>query len=258
MNNEGVLEPQYLISGQLRDTEDGVIDIVMNNRLLSAFNSTKTAFLHPVLTTQWRYVIRKEPQPESHLHFHLLQQFGSCTKLLYGITSVAFVGFWYFLGKIQRKMRRNSRGREDFQKICLMLLGIESSISVSLKKTIPAYQKILLTSILIFSLIMCNGFQGTIVSHLTHPTHAAEVKTLKRLLEGDFNLTVFSVQSAFFKPNDNSSNVNEIQTQLYARQTVGPVLTVEKFEEILKEPKQAVLSTKSRFLSNLSQLFFIF
>lgn len=221
----------------------------MNNRLLSAFNSTKTAFLHPVSITQWRYVIRKEPQPASLLHFHLLQQFGSRTKLLFGITSVAFVGFWYFLSKIQRKMRRNSKDREDFQKIFLMLVGIESSVCVSLQKTIPAYQKILLSSILIFSLIMCNGFQGTIVSHLTNPTQAAEVKTLKKLLERDFNLTVFSVQSDFFKPNENSSNVNEIQKQLYARQTIGSVLTVKKFKEIMKKPKQAVLSTKFRFLT---------
>lgn len=97
---------------------------------------------------------------------------------------------------------------------------------------------------LILSLIMCNGFQGTIVSHLTHPTQAAEVKTLKSLLEGDFNLTVFSVQSDIFKPNDNCSNVNEVQKQLYARQTVDSVLTVKKFKEIMKKPKQAVLSMK--------------
>lgn len=217
----------------------------MNNRLLYGLNSTECTFLHPVSATDMKYVIVKIPQPTNLLHFHLIQTFDWATKVAYGVTFVIVVAIGHLLNKFKAKITGSDSA--DFGKLLLMVIGIQSSIAIEIRGRLPTYQRILISSLLIFSLIICNSFQGAILTNLTHPKKTVNINTLNDLLKSDLNLTALITIPDLFKPNDDATNVNQLQLKLYERQMIDTNVDELHAIELLQDAKQAVLSKYLEF-----------
>lgn len=228
----------------MREIQDGKSDIVLNNRLLVNVSSTDCAFLHPVSYTDMKYIMLKSPRPTNLLHFHVAQAFDWRTRFAYVATAVGVVIVWNILNLIRAKFMGDSTETGDYFKLSLMVIGIQSSVSLATRRTKQWHQRILIGSLLIFSLITCNSFQGVILKNLSNPKKSENFNTLNELLDNKFNLTALIIDPELFKPNENASNVNQMQLKLYHRQKVDIELSTESLRAsgLLYRPKQAVLS----------------
>lgn len=229
------------LTGELRDIEDGLADIGMNNRLLSNMNSTNCAFLNPVFVTQMKYMIAKSPKQLKLLHYHSVQAFDQKTRWIYLITYTILLFAWYLTNILRNKIVYEPQAKTDFLKLVLITLGIQCSTSVSIKKNLPWHQRILICSCLVGALIKCNAFQGAIICNLNLPKKSFDINTLEQLLQSDKNITAFTVIPDLFKPNENESNVNQIQKRLYQRQTIDSVSTLQNLKMAYPTSTHAIL-----------------
>lgn len=214
----------------------------MNNRLVSPINATRCVFLSPVARTNMKFVIWKSPQPQTLLQFHVLQVFDRAFRWADLFVGTTYLSFCWLLNNLWIKIFEKRNEKHDFLKTVLTTLAVQSSNSAAIEKTIPSHQKVLLASLLFFSLVKCSAFQGEIVKHLTNRPTSNDINTLEDILQSNLNLTAMIVIPDLFKPNENESNVNQIQKRLYMRQTIQHNLDVKGLERILKMPNQAVLS----------------
>lgn len=218
------------------------MDIVLNSKMVRSYNLTSTAFLNPVRVRDYRFIMKKKQQPTTFLQFHFLQAFCIHTRCAYGGTLTVFVLVYYHLVyKIWNKISNKSDSADDFFKIVLVSLGMQSTVSMNIRGITSHSHRMILSSLLILSLVMCNAFEGTIVGKLMYPIEVQQVNSLDDLLSDNFNLTAFTTLTDIFKPNENSSNVNSIQKKLYERQTVVPLDDLDSLGELLKNPKNAAL-----------------
>lgn len=233
---------QKLFAGALRDANNGVTEISMNNRLVFPINATRYVFLSPIARTNMKFVIWKSPQPQTLLQFHVLQVFDRASRWAYLLASMIYIFFCWLLNNLWIKLFVKKNEKDDFLKTVLTTLAVQSSNSAAIEKNIPSHQKVMLATLLFFSLVKCSAFQGEIVKHLTNRPTSNDINTLKELLQSNLNLTAMIVIPDLFKPNENESNVNQMQKRLYMRQTVQTNLDVKGLERILMMPNQAVLS----------------
>lgn len=229
-------------TGSIRMVEKGLTDIAMNNRLMSPMESTNCAFLNPAGETSMKYVMKKSPQASTFLQFHLIQAFDKKTGIFYALTSIIFILVLLFSSVFKRKFMKRFI-IDDVSMTLLMTVGIQCSVSMPLKKKTSA-QRILIISLVVFSLITCNAYQGTIVSNLSRPVASkGTIDTLEQLLQSNLNLTVLTSLPDIFSSNDDESNVNRIQKLLHQRQIINHSMKVEEVDKILlNKENQAVLS----------------
>lgn len=214
----------------------------MNNKLLTSFKASKTAFLDPIFMTEMKYVTLKAPQRATRLYFHLVQSFDRFCGWAFVFTSMSFLLVARLFNWCRNRLATGSKENFSLSQLMILMVGIQSSVGVDMKRLRSTQQRILFCSLLISSLILCNAFQGTIVSHFTHPARRGDIDTLEDLLASDFNLTAFTVFSDMFRPNKEGTNINAIQRRLFQRQKIDAGFTLERLKQILSQPKQAVMS----------------
>lgn len=231
-------------TGAMRKVEEGLTDIAMNNRLFTSVESTNCAFLNPAGVTNFKYVMRRSPKEPTFLNYHLVQAFDFRTRVLYAVTSSSFV-LVLVVSNILRRNFMENLASDDVSTTLLMAIGIQCSVSMPIKKKISIHQRIAIFSLLVFSLITCNAYQGTIVGNLSRPGKSTRtINTMEQLLESDLNLTVITSLLNLFKHNDDDeSTLNDIQKRLYHRQVINHTLLVQDVATILlKQAKQTILS----------------
>jgi hypothetical protein len=221
----------------LRDIEEEIADIVLNNRVVLALGTKNTAFLTPVQPISLNFVTKKSLKKKVRLHFHLLQAFDRTSRVLYGVALITTVVAWNFMNFMRNKTQ-NINDKIGIMKLAVIVISIQSSVSVPVGSLKSLHHKILLTVLLIFALIKCNAFQGSVVSRLSSPPESNDINNLDQLLDSDLKLlTMISIPN-LFTPNADESNVNEVQKKIYQKQTMVNV-DFEKVKRITY--KQAVL-----------------
>jgi hypothetical protein len=195
------------------------------------------AFLTPITLVNLKYVTRKSAPSLKLLNFHVSQAFDSKSRIVYVAALVSVVWVWVLI-EILTKKRRS--GTVDFVETILVIISIHSSTSAHIKKFKSLHHRILIAVLLISALIMCNTFQGLIVRTLTEPTKSNDIDTLEELLRRNLKLSAMVLIPNLFKPNHDGSNVNQIQKQIYSKQTPNLVLDFEKIGKV--DEKNAILS----------------
>ncbi|CRL07721.1 CLUMA_CG020675, isoform A [Clunio marinus] len=227
-------------NGLLEDIEDGVADIGLNNRLLVPMNSTNCAFLNPVVVTEMKYITSKKFPPPTQIFHFVLQAYDIETRWIYFCCTILTLLSWYFLDFIHHQLKAVEK-REEIGKLLLIITAIQVSSTAYIRDNIPSYQRILVGSLLIVSLIMCNAFQGEILRNLRSPQKSPDINSLEDLLQSDYELTAIIAVPDLFQPDENDSNVNHIQKRLYYRQTVSTNFSTPVPKTIAENPKQAFL-----------------
>lgn len=243
-----------IYAGTLRDIEKGTTDFVFGTRLFIKLGTQNCAFLSPLDITNMKYVTRKSSKEEKLLSFHVLQAFDTEANIIYFAATLSFMLVWLFVDLAMKKIGQieNTLG---IVKTALAVVSIQSSASVSLDKYKTFPHRILITVLLITALIMTNSFQGLIVRNLTSPKKSNDVNTLKELIERNFKLSAMVLVPNLFKPLDGDLNVNQIQKQIYFRQTPNLAIDFEKIRNV--DEKSAILS-KNIFIKALQKLLTIY
>lgn len=229
-------------TGSLKDVEEGFTDIALNNRLLFPVNSTRCIFLDPVGSTSLKYVMLKKPRPVTRLHFNVIQVFDWNTRMLFFVTTAMLLFIWHLMNKLRKRIVKLSCQAEVMSDLFLVIVGIQSSVSVKLKLNLSPHQKMLILSLLASSLILCNAFQGAILKHLSAAKKPPDIDTLKDLIKSKIQLSAMVVIPNLFKPNLDESNVNKIQKQLYERQKVLTDVKPEQVYSMVNTSNMALLS----------------
>lgn len=218
--------------------EENEVDIALNIRVVCPYSTKNVAFLTPISVSKLQYMVARTPDEPHLLHFLVPQSFDDYTMIVFAVASVIFIIFWYFIERVRHGF--TDEVRMDFFMICLYVVAMQSTVSMPLSK-IKNQRRILMASMLVFSLIMCNAFQGMIVGLMGKLQDHLQIDTLEELLQNDYNFSAFTSYTDIFKPNEDGSNVNSIQKQIYKRQFVETVLTMENFQKLISRPKHAVL-----------------
>jgi hypothetical protein len=179
--------------------------------------SKNCAFLTPVTCVHLNYITKKAPKLHPLLDFLVLQAFDSKTKIVYAISVLATIVSWYLLSVFRETVEIESK-RTGIIELFLIAVSIQTSVSASVRGLKSLQHRIFLVVLLILALVMCNAFQGLIVSRLTQPPRSDDINTLEELIQRNFSLKAMVLIPNLFKPNEEESNVNEIQKQLYKRQ----------------------------------------
>src|SRR5690349_3113798 len=89
-------------------------------------------FLHPVASNDLNYLILKAPKPNNLLHVHILEAFDWTTRFAY-LAAFVIIGFvWHFLNILKAKISGYTHEREDHFKLVTILIGIQSSVVLSM------------------------------------------------------------------------------------------------------------------------------
>ncbi|CRL07718.1 CLUMA_CG020672, isoform A [Clunio marinus] len=236
----GTRLPNGSFTGELKDIEDGAADIGLDNRLLVPMNSSNCAFLNPVVVTEMKYITSKKFPPPTQIFHFVLQAYDLETRWIYFCCTILTLLSWYFLDFIHHQLKAVEK-REEIGKLLLIITAIQVSSTAYIRDNIPSYQRILIGSLLIVSLIMCNAFEGEILRNLRSPQKSPDINSLEDLLQSDYKLTAFIAVPDLFQPDENDSNVNQIQKRLYYRQTVLMSFATAVCKTIVENPKQAFL-----------------
>lgn len=196
-------------------------------------------YLTPVDLVNLKYVTRKRSKKEKLLSFHILQAFDIKSKQIYAFTTLCLTLSWYLINKMKKKLLK---AENDFEILSLVLtvISIQCSVSAPIKKFNSFHHKIFISVLLVSALIICNSFQGSIVSNLSSPPKSTDINTLDELIARNVKLSAMVLIPNLFKPNHDESNVNEIQKKIYSRQIPNLVLDYEKIRTVDEE--NAILS----------------
>lgn len=241
-------------AGTLRDIENGDTDFVFGTRLFMKLGTQNCAFLSPLDITNMKYVTRKSSKEEKLLNFHVLQAFETEANVFFFAATLSLILVWLFVDLMMKKIGRIEETLGIIKTI-LAVVSIQSSASVSLDKYKTFSHRVIITVLLMSALIMTNSFQGLIVRNLTSPMKSNDVDTLKELIDKNFKLSAMVLIPNLFKPQDGDSNVNQIQKQIYFRQTPNLVIDFEKIKNV--DEKSAILSKRTfkRFIISYKNIF---
>lgn len=228
-------------TGTLRDVEEGKTDFVFATRLFMNLGTKNCGYLTPVDLVNLKYVTRKRSKKEKLLNFHVLQAFDIKSRQIYAFTILCLVSSWHLINKLKKKLVKTKNDIRFFS-LVFTVISIQSSVSASIKKFNSFHHRIFIAVLLISALILCNSFQGSIVSNLSSPPKSTDINTLEELIAKNVQLSAMVLIPNLFKPNRDASNVNEIQKKIYARQIPNLELDFEKIKKI---------DEKNAFLSNM-------
>ncbi|KAL1463295.1 hypothetical protein WDU94_015058 [Cyamophila willieti] len=203
----------------------GMLGELINNRAEMGFNSI---FIKNYHTTDIAFTTAFDVDdvclvvPKSKLKPEwqgIFLAFDETTWLLIFLTYLFCVAVWYWIKSVIY---------ETFDHALLMLNVFQAFILAPLHQE-PRYysEKVVFLSILLFTLVISNSFQGSLVRLLTHPTYEPDINSLADLDES--GLPIRSTANNLREMFETYDNTNVIYRNLYNKF----VFTPDKSENIL-------------------------
>ncbi|CAO1436671.1 unnamed protein product [Diamesa hyperborea] len=214
--NAGIRYANGSFTGVLLEMEKGTVDFSGNLKLMMPIGTTNTTFLKPIDTLNLKYMVPKCNSSVIPLNYTVLHLFNYQARLLFLMVFIFMVIVWHFLGVLKFNHNKSLR----FQDLLLYIISTQSGVGVNARKFSRNHDRIMLVSLLILSLIICNTFQGVITRNLSLPGKSKDINTLEGLIKSDLKLMALIQIKDLFKPNADESNVNQIQKKLYQRQII--------------------------------------
>lgn len=214
--NAGIRHSNGSFTGVLLEMEKGTVDFSGNVKLMMPVGTTNTTFLKPIDTFNLKYMVPKYNTSVVPLNYTVLHLFNCQARLLFLIVFIFMVIVWYFLGVLKFRHQKSLK----FQDLFFFIVSAQSGVGLQARKFTRNHDRIMLLFLMIFSLIVCNTFQGVITRNLSLPGKSKDINTLKDLIKSDLKLMALVQIKDLFKPNADESNVNQMQKKLYQRQII--------------------------------------
>ena len=222
------------VSGVLVEIEEGSVDFTGNVRLMIPIGTTNSTFLYPIDIVYLKYIVPKMDKIVLTLDFTVLQFFDYNARICFLLVFTLLIVLWMITGVVQKLLiipnDKNVKSMGFSDKL-FYLISMQCGVSIPTWKFTRNHDRIIMSFLLLFSLIVCNAFQGEVTSKLSTNGKSKDINTLNDLINSDLKLVALVVIPDLFKPNADESNVNQIQKRLYKRQIVDPT----KLTEVLKQ-----------------------
>jgi hypothetical protein len=180
--------PNGSFTGTLGQIENLVADMSCNCRLLQYQNTSNCAYLDPVDVINMKYMVPKQNATSIKLQFSILQMFSFQGRCIFLIVCVLMIILWYFIDAISIVIFDDHESSQTLKDLIFNSISVLSSVAIPDKKITKSHDRIILAFLLMFSLTVCNTFQGTITSLLSSPKKTHEINTLQELIKSDLNL----------------------------------------------------------------------
>lgn len=180
-------------------TENRIAMFSSNARFVLNFTKlNNTVFLDPCDDIKMLYVVPVSYQ-ESPLNIFVYNVFSATAKWVYISSILIFISFWTIIRYCYNKIYNNTSPNN------IIIISISILMSTSVRQPPQLYNRIMFLSIVLFTMVISNTYQGTITTQLSIKSTPHQINTLEELF--DSNLKISSTD--FIKEYISSSNKNE-------------------------------------------------
>lgn len=192
-----------------------------NGRLVMNYSLNNTIFLEPIDNIQMFYVVPVSYQRVA-LNIFIFDLFSSTTKWTMILSLSTFVCIWIIMRYYNNKMFPDN----NLYKKEIILESIAILNSVSTPGPSQLYNRILFLSLVLFTMVISNTYQGTIITQLSIKSTPHQINTLDELLVSNLKISTVSYIRDFLTNLNRSENhifnkLNNKPGSIYTSMTEG-------------------------------------
>lgn len=180
--------PNKTFTGSIGQVEYGHVDMACNCRLLLYQDTENCAYLNPIDVINMRYMVPKQNATAIKLQFSLLQMFSFKVRCLFFIVVVTMMCFWFLMDGVSFVILQSELKKFAFIDMIFYTVSVLSYVPVPDKKFRKNHNRLILSSLLMFAIIMCSIFQGAVTSCLSNPGKFSDINTMEELIHSDLKL----------------------------------------------------------------------
>lgn len=174
--------PNGSFTGSIGQVEKGSADMSSNTRFLMYVGTKNCAYLDPVDVITLRYMVPKQNSTVIKLQYAILQMFNFQVRCLFIIVLIMMIICWFIIDLCHQESKLTLMDKIFF------MISVLSYVTIPEKKFKSNHDRMILIFILMFAIIVCNIFQGAVMSYLSNPSKSTDINSLEELINSDLKL----------------------------------------------------------------------
>lgn len=193
----GFQYPNGTFTGSLADVEYGYADLAMNAKLITdGYNTSKSIFLQPITMSRLSFIIRKRPTHKM-LMIAIFTLYDTPSRIIAMTLSFLFPPIYSLINRCEHRIIDSTKRSASFVKSFLLAFAILNN--VSMRQSPYTSSRIIVASILFYTLVVSTLFQSTIVRNLNTNKRLGKITTIRQLTDEGFSLQTPSYIALIFK-----------------------------------------------------------
>lgn len=231
----GFQYPNGTFIGSLADIEYGYADLAVNPKFITdAYNTSNSVFLYPVTMSRLRFIIRKRPTRKL-MTIAIYTLYDRTSKIIVITLSVLFPPIYSIINRWEHQIINSRKLSSSYVKNVLLAFAILNN--VSMKQSPFTSSRIIVASILFYTLVVSALFQSTIVKNLNTNERLGRITTIQELTDAGYSMKIPSYISLIFK----QPSMNKVsRMMLRANQTYLDVAVASSDLEALMPPNKKI------------------
>lgn len=207
----GYIHPNGTYMGALGEIEYNRVDIAVDLRIMAEFkDAVNLYFLKPAYSVKFCFVVPNNFYP---LTFEVFPH-----KFVDTITLAWVVISMFVLILVTYIINRITNVPTGFVKIALSYFSLYNNVSITATPT-KTYSRLLCGTMLIFTIIMSNSYQGSIIKQLNRMGNAANINTIHQLLTSGLVIRVPSGPDKYIR-DFQSFPMGSLQRKLFDKKII--------------------------------------
>lgn len=217
-------------TGSLGTLENEQVDLLGNPRLIANYNTTKSLFLQPITMMRLSFIIKRRPTFKM-LIISVYSQFDEVSTIL-GITfSVVFPFIYFIISKSEMEILKPGGKSGSLTKTITYVFALLQNVSMKHSKLNAS--RIVVASILFYTLITSSLFQSSITKNLNTNQVKGRITSVDALIKNNFQIRMPPYIVPIFRDRTSLNKVNELMR--HSRQTIEDVKQpIEFFDDVLQ------------------------
>lgn len=184
----GFRQPNGSFTGAIGQVESGEADMSCNSRFFTYTGTKNCAYLDPVEVINLRYMVPKQNATVIKLQYAFLQMFNFQVRCVFALVFVVLIFVWVCLDAFSIAAVDERKPKLTFNDMFFYIISIMSLVSIPETKFTRNHDRMIFAFLLMFSLIVCNSFQGAVTSYLSNQGQTNDINTLEDLIKSDLKL----------------------------------------------------------------------
>lgn len=171
-------------TGSLAALENEQVDLAAIARFITNYNTTKSQFLYPIISSRQVFIIAARPIPKTQITYFFM--YDDHTKKVFTLLMLFFPLLMILFEKFESRLYRETEvpcGKS-------IMIFIAMLCNISMKHSKRTATRIIIFSLLFFALIETSLFQGNITKNLNFRNNTKEINTIKQLMDSDLVLDI--------------------------------------------------------------------
>lgn len=221
----GLPLPNGSYTGALAMIEYGKVDLHANIRSISRFGTQNLSMLTTIEICEFFFLTPKHVPGTKYLNISIFWIYDFNVRIFMVILLSLIAILWYLMQLIaKRYIHSNGGGSGESPNLLEIILIIFKVFHFGpvVKQHQHTYNRIILSTLLLFSIIVCYSYQGTIVSQLSAGPENQDMMTIEDVIKSEMPILSHTSEPDMFKPPPGTPiDVNSVNYKLLQRNTVN-------------------------------------